>query len=650
MQREKTTILIDGSNDEMIRVASIYNNQLQNIDFYENLSHSRGSIHFGIITKVLPSLQAVFVKYKKNGRDGFLPFSEIDPCYFSKSSVINEDEIDEAVFSDSELNDINRIFSDDEMDDESNNYEEEDDNSEDLDTKSYSKKNQTSMKNQLDFHKQGFISKNQIIMVQIIKEERDTKGAMLSTFITLHGRYCSYMPNKPGKSNISRNATNLIDRRRLEIILKDLKIPQNASVIINSSGTRRTTSEIKQDFNYLTKLWNSIKKTSSEIKKTPAIIYQEANAIRNIFNGINISYVSNVIIQGEKLYHNAVDFAKSYANDYLNMIKLYNLDLPVFSKYKINEQINNLFSNIVSLKSGGYIVINKTEALISIDVNSGKNKEELCIEETALKTNIEAIQEAMNQIKLRKMSGLIVIDLIGMKDLQNNRTVENIAKRIIQYDRSKTQISLIYEFSLLIISRQRTEQSLLDIQGVKCENCHGRGFVKASKFVIANLFDDIKNNIVNIGDANFNVLVNENLLSLLINECKDEISNIEKHFNCKVNFSYTHGLDNSSYKIERIELPKIDDIDNESIDISHNDDDSLNESREEKHSIKISGKNTGLILSSILKINEKVEFSSSKENKNQNLALDKKQNKINNDSEINLLPKIWGEWLQNLDN
>jgi ribonuclease E len=630
MQREKTTMLIDGTNEDIVRVASVYNNQLQDIDFYENLSHSRGSIHFGIVTKVLPSLQAVFVKYKKDGRDGFLPFSEIDPIYFSKTKIIEEEEIDETVFSDSELKDINRVFSEDREDGSAQNNDE-------------TSENNLSDENSFNYQ-QGFISKNQILMVQIVKEERDTKGAMLSTFVTLQGRYCSYMPNRGGKSSISRNAINLIDRRRLEIILKDLKLPQNASIIIGSAGIRRTTSEIKQDFNYLVKLWNSIKKTSSEIKTAPAIIYQETNAIRNIFNNMNSSHISSVIIEGEKLYQHAIDFARSYANDYLNMIKFYNLDWSIFSKYKINEQINNLFSNIVSLKSGGYIVIDKTEALIAIDVNSGKNKEELCIEETALKTNIEATQEIMNQIKLRKMSGLIVVDLMGMKDPQNNRTIENIARRISQYDKSKIQISLIYEYSLLIISRQRTKQSLFDVQGVKCEHCQGRGFIKSPKFVISTLFDDIKNNIINNGDANFNILVNENIFILLLNEHKNEISSLEKHFNCKISFCIKKDEENIPYKIERIELPKIDEIDDElKLEIEKETDSN------EKNNQNITNKKSktsanSLIVSSILKIHEANEFIDSRESK----GLDKNGNKINN-SDYAILSKTWEEWIQALN-
>ena len=644
MQKEKTVMLIDGTNEDMVRVASVYNNQLQDIDFYENLSHGRGSIHFGIITKVLPSLQAVFVKYKKDGRDGFLPFSEIDPVYFSKTKIIEEEEVDEAVFSDSELNDINRVFHEDkEYEDENKNKDKDKDKDKD-DVGNASSNPQ----NPFNIYHQGFISKNQIIMVQIIKEERDTKGAMLSTFITIHGRYCSYMPNKGGKNSISRNATNLIDRRRLEIILKDLKLSSNSSVIIGGAGVRRTTSEIKQDFNYLIKLWNSIKKTSFEVKVAPAIIYQETNAIRNIFNNMNSSYVSDIIIEGEKLYQHAIDFARSYATDYLNMIKFYNLDLSIFSKYKINDQINNLFSNIVSLRSGGYVVIDKAEALIAIDVNSGKNNEELCIEETALKTNIEAIQEIMNQIKLRKMSGLIVVDLIGMKDAQNNRTIENIARRIAQYDKSKIQISLMYEYSLLIISRQRTEQSLFDIQGIKCEYCQGRGFVKSPKFIISNLFDDIKNMIINGGDANFNIAANEDIFILLFNEYKNEIFNLEKHFNCKIVCSINKNRDNIPYKIERIELPKIDEIDeiDEDLKLEIIEESYLFEDGNSKiQNKKLKDSGSSLIVPSILKIYEANEFIESREIK----VLDKNQNKINNDSEeINAL-KVWGEWLNVLN-
>ncbi len=648
MQKEKTVMLIDGTNEDMVRVASVYNNQLQDIDFYENLSYGRGSIHFGVITKVLPSLQAVFVKYKKDGRDGFLPFSEIDPVYFSKTQIIEEEEeIDEAVFSDSELNDINRVFSDDKEDESEEVNENDEANTKENIHHAPRNKN---LENPFHVYRQGFISKNQIIMIQIAKEERDTKGAMLSTFITLQGRYCSYMPNKGGKSSISRNATNLIDRRRLEIILKDLKLYSNSSVIIGSAGIRRTTSEIKQDFNYLTKLWNFIKKTSSEIKTAPAIIYQETNAIRNIFNNMNSSHVSSIIIEGESLYQHAIDFARSYANDYLNMIKLYNLDWSIFSKYKINDQINNLFSNIVSLRSGGYIVIDKTEALIAIDVNSGKNKDELCIEETALKTNIEAIQETMNQIKLRKMSGLIVIDLIGMKDGQNNRTIENIARRMSQYDKSKIQITLIYEYSLMIISRQRTEQSLFDVQGMKCEHCQGRGIVKLPKFVIANLFDDIKNNIINGGDANFHISASESIFTLLLNEHKNEISNLEKHFNCKIHFSINRNDSSVPYLIERIELPKDESLDDEDLKLEIVEENEVVEkSNREFVSKKTKDSTHSLLVSSILKIHEASEFNDNKEVKNHNFSLDKNANKINNDSDYVAIEKVWNQWYQTLN-
>jgi ribonuclease E len=550
MNRKKNLMLIDSANPDVIRVGILnQNNQLIDIDYHTKFSYNRGSIHIGVIEKIFPSLQAVFVKYKDSGKNGFLPFCEIDEIYFSDNIENNEDTkdlVDE--ISDSEMIEQDLI-----------------DYSANLDL--IDLENNTNAKNYVT--NRGFLCTNQQIIVQVIKEERGTKGAMLSTFIHLNGKFCTFIPNRSDKTTVSQHMSiNLIDKKRLQLLLQNIEIPKNSSVIINQNCFNASKSEIEKDIFDLSVLWNDVKNKASliinnkNIEPKSEILHYDFNLMQEIFQNRHLSsfYLQNIIIEGKESYEEALDFAKKSMSPIASMIKfhdIYEEKMPIFSKYGIEKAVENAFSPLVSLRSGGYIVINKTEALIAIDVNSGKNRDEVSIEETALKTNIEAIQEIMHQIKIRKLSGLIVIDLIGMKDFENNKTIEGIAWRIIQNDRVKIQLVMVPEFSMLILSKQRLENSLHEICEIPCHYCNGTGSVKDIKFTINELFNNIRHYINNYNSKKIKIFVEQSFFEVVMNDYRDRINDFEKQLNCKIIFLLDLNLKDLRYKIEKPEAQNL---------------------------------------------------------------------------------------------
>jgi len=561
MNRKKNLMLIDGRNQEMIRVAIVNsnNNQLYDLDYYNEFEYGNGSVHLGVVERVFPSLQAVFVKYKADGKNGFLPFSEIDPNYLS-NNIVNHDLV-EGEFIDTELlsysvkNDLDGVDFNDDIDDES-------------------------------IHGKGFICKNQPIIVQVMKEERGTKGAMLSTFIHLDGQYCTFIPNRSDKSGISLNNISLIEKKRLQVLLQNLEIPEFGSVIINSGCFSASMNEVQEDLNKLVETWNSIKRKACGDAKDQSnedgdynlqlvsdnvvkisdlsaknngspyrVLHYDFNLVKDIFYDKGGMYFHGIIIDSVTIYQEVVKFLKEYMPHFSNLVKLHDEMKPVFSAYGVEKIIDNQLSNIVSLKSGGYIVINITEALVSIDVNSGKNREEVSIEETAFKTNLEAVQEVFHQVKLRKLSGLIVVDLIGMRDYENNKAVEGIARRIVHSD--KSQISIVPEFSILIISKQRLERNLHEIRDVKCGHCNGFGFIKNIKFNIYEIFNEIRLQFDCNTKANFKIIGSSQIIELLMNDYRSQISDLEREVSSKILLNIDSQMTDYEYRVEKIMISQI---------------------------------------------------------------------------------------------
>jgi ribonuclease E len=480
------------------------------------------------VEKVFPSLQAVFVKYKATGKNGFLPFAEIDPNYLS-NNILNHDLV-EGEFIDTELLSYSVKSEADGV-----NFDEIDDKS---------------------IQSRGFICTNQPIIVQVIKEERGTKGAMLSTFIYLDGQYCTFVPNRSDKTGLAQNTLSLVEKKRLQVLLQNLEIPEHGSVVIEEAGFSASMNEVSFDLQNLIEIWDRIKKKACEkndlIDSTQKVLYYDFNLVKDVFCDKGGMYFHSIIIDSVKIYQEAMKFLKNYMPHFLNLVKLHDEIMPVFSSYGIEKLINNELNNIVSLKSGGYIVINITEALVAVDVNSGKNRDEMSIEETALKTNLEAIQEILQQVKLRKLSGLIVVDLIGMREYENNKAVEGIARRIAHSDKSKIQISIVSEFSILIISKQRLERNLNEIRNIKCPSCDGFGFVKNIKFSVYEIFNEIRFQFSCEVKANFKIIGGNNIIELLMNECRQKINDLEDEVKAKISLHFDSTMIDNEYIIEKI--------------------------------------------------------------------------------------------------
>lgn len=329
---------------------------------------------------------------------------------------------------------------------------------------------------------QEVIKRGQIMLIQVSKEERGNKGAAVTSYLSLPGRYCVLMPNSPRGGGVSRKIGNFKDRKRMREILKELTIPDGMSVILRTAGVSRTKAEIKRDLDYLMRLWNTIREDTLQ-SSAPALINEEGNLIKRSIRDLYARDIDEVLVSGESGYKTAKDFMKMLVPSHAKKVVEYNEPkLPLFHKYKVEQQISDIGVMTVTLKSGGYLVINPTEALVSVDVNSGKATKERHIEETALKTNLEAASEVARQLRLRDLGGLVVIDFIDMEERRNNRKVENRLRDALSNDRARIQVGRISSFGLLELSRQRLNPSLTEAQFDKCPHCEGSGHIKSLDF------------------------------------------------------------------------------------------------------------------------------------------------------------------------
>src|SRR6185437_161267 len=324
---------------------------------------------------------------------------------------------------------------------------------------------------------QEVIKRRQIILVQVVKEERGNKGAALTTYLSLAGRYCVLMPNTPRGGGISRKITNAADRKRLKSAAQGLDLPEGMGLIIRTAGENRTKLEIRRDYDYLLRLWDTIReKTLSS--NAPACVYEEGDLIKRVIRDLYNKDVQDVVVEGEQGFRNAKDFMRMLMPSHAKYVHQYKDGVPVFQRMHIESQLDSMFSPTVTLKSGGYIVINQTEALVSIDVNSGRATREHSIEETARKTNLEAASEIGRQLRLRDLAGLIVIDFIDMEDSRNDREVERRLRDAVKNDRARVQIGKISQFGLMEMSRQRLRAGVIAGSTVTCPHCAGTGLVR----------------------------------------------------------------------------------------------------------------------------------------------------------------------------
>ncbi|MBS0384276.1 MAG: ribonuclease E/G, partial [Proteobacteria bacterium] len=445
-------MLIDAAHPEETRVAVLDGNRVEDFDFeVASKKQLRGNIYLAKVTRVEPSLQAAFVEYGGN-RHGFLAFSEIHPDYYAIPH--DDQEAIKAELAEAEA--------------EAEKAEEDDDALDERRRRILTRR----------YKIQEVIRRRQIMLVQVVKEERGNKGAALTTYLSLAGRYCVLMPNTGRGGGISRKITQATDRKRLKKIATDLEVPQGQGLIIRTAGAKRTKTEIKRDYEYLSRAWETIRDDTMK-SIAPALIYEESSLVKRAIRDLYDKDVDEIHVDGEGAYKEAKDFVRMLMPSHAKRVHLWKDATPIFAKNGVERQLDSIYSPIVTLRSGGYIVINQAEALVAIDVNSGRATRERNIEQTALKTNLEAADEAARQMRLRDLAGLIVIDFIDMEEQKNDRAVEKRMKENLRFDRARVQMGKISGFGLLELSRQRRRTGVLEGTSHICPTCQGAGRVRS---------------------------------------------------------------------------------------------------------------------------------------------------------------------------
>jgi ribonuclease E len=505
-------MLIDARHQEETRVAVIKGNRIEEFDF-ESAEHKqlKGNIYLAKVTRVEPSLQAAFVDYGGN-RHGFLAFSEIHPDYYQipkedreallreEAEHAAEEERLRAAEYDSEDDNGGFVEVDDEPmsaepveagaefeggaeydggeDDEAapRPPEEAESGSEESAAETLRRKRQNLRRR---YKIQDVIRRRQVLLVQVVKEERGNKGAALTTYLSLAGRYCVLMPNTSHGGGISRKISNGADRKRLKQIMADLSLPSTMGCIVRTAGLSRTKTEIKRDFDYLARLWDEIREKTLK-SSAPALIYQDSDLIKRAIRDIYNRDIDEVIVEGEEGYRDARQFMKLLMPSHVKRVKQYADPVPLFQRYGAEDELSAMYQPLVQLKSGGYIVINPTEALVSIDINSGRSTREHNIEQTAYATNLEAAAEISRQLRLRDMAGLIVIDFIDMESNGHIRKVEKAMKEALKNDRARIQVGRISSFGLMEMSRQRLRTGVLEASTRPCPHCEGTGLMRTA--------------------------------------------------------------------------------------------------------------------------------------------------------------------------
>ena len=409
------------------------------------------------------------------------------------------------------------------------------------------------------FHRstiQDVIKEGQTLLIQVVKEERGNKGAACTTYISLAGRYCVLMPNRIKSGGVSRKITNANDRKRLKGIIKELPLNPEMSLIVRTAGEDKTKADIVRDYNYLIRTWNAIRYSALR-NQPPAIIYEEGNLIKRALRDMYTKDIAEVIIDGDSAYQTARNFVKILSPHNLKHIKCRRQgEAPVFQRFQIEAQLDKLHNPIVQLESGGYLVINPTEALVSIDVNSGRATKEKDIEETALKTNLEAADEIAKQLKMRDLAGLVVVDFIDMYEPQNNVAVEKRMKEAMKDDRARIQIAKMSIFGLLEISRQRMHSSFMESNYETCPYCHGHGVVRTIESGTTLILRAIEGEAVRGQNMKITATVPTDIAAYLLNQKRKQLSALEDQYQICIVIAGDNSLkDASDFKIEREKLP-----------------------------------------------------------------------------------------------
>jgi len=561
-------MLVDAIHPEETRIVVTSGNKLEEFDF-ESASRRqlRGNIYLAKVTRVEPSLQAAFIEYGGN-RHGFLAFSEIHPDYYQipvadREALLRDDEEhdrEEAEAQQAEA--VAEAASDD--------AEHESDNGDDASHIEQAPHDQEPVEqigagdaledmqeqrrrpapSRRSYKIQEVIKRRQVMLVQVVKEERGNKGAALTTYLSLAGRYSVLMPNTARGGGISRKITNAADRKRLKDIVGDLEVPQGQGIILRTAGASRTKAEVKRDFEYLQRLWENVRALTLQ-SQAPCLVYEEGSLIKRTIRDLYSKEIDEVYVAGDDAYREAKDFMKMIMPSHAKNVQLYKDDQPIFSKYTVESQLDQMFSPQVTLPSGGYIVINPTEALVSIDVNSGRSTKEHNIEDTALQTNLEAADEVARQLRLRDLAGLIVIDFIDMMENRNNRAVERKLKDALKNDRARIQVGRISHFGLMEMSRQRIRFGVVESSTHVCPVCAGTGMVRSTESLALMVMRQIEDHVLRRPGQSINVKVPTDVALYILNSKRSTLTQLEAKYQLSINVLADDHLVGNHFAIEK---------------------------------------------------------------------------------------------------
>ncbi|MHA1559325.1 MAG: Rne/Rng family ribonuclease [Alphaproteobacteria bacterium] len=558
-------MLIDAAHPEETRVVVLRGNRIEEFDF-ESATRKplRGNIYLAKVTRIEPSLQAAFIEYGGN-RHGFLAFSEIHPDYYQipvadrqalieaereEARARNGDRQDDPA-TDDEMADPgpdttdargpadNESAAQDDGSDGAHNDEEEGDDAEESvesvgaeDALEELPERRRSRPRQYKI--QEVIRRRQVLLVQVVKEERGNKGAALTTYLSLAGRYSVLMPNTGRGGGISRKITSAADRKRLKEVASDLEVPEGMGVILRTAGASRTKAEIKRDFEYLLRLWENVRELTLR-STAPTLVYEEGSLIKRSIRDLYSRDVGEILVAGEDGYREAKDFMRMLMPSHAKNVQPYRESQPLFAAHAVEGQLDAMFSPQVSLPAGGYIVLDQTEALVSIDVNSGRSTREHSIEDTAVQTNLEASDEIARQLRLRDLAGLVVIDFIDMEERRNNRAVERRIKDCLKDDRARIQVGRISHFGLLEMSRQRIRTSVLESTSEVCPHCLGSGHVRSAASVALHVLRSLEDHLLKGVTHDLNVRTRTNVALYILNQKRSHISELEQRFGLFIN-------------------------------------------------------------------------------------------------------------------
>ncbi|GAJ30667.1 ribonuclease E/G [Acidomonas methanolica] len=556
-------MLIDTTHAEETRVVVMDGDRLEEYDVETAARKQlKGNIYLAKVIRVEPSLQAAFVEYGGN-RHGFLAFSEIHPDYFQIPvadrerllALQEEDARDDLARTDAERaepaeHDEPAAEGDADADSADQSFPEMVGGENDTGDEAAAARR---MARFLRAYKiQEVIRRRQILLVQVVKEERGNKGAALTTYISLAGRYCVLMPNALRGGGVSRKITSESDRKRLREIISALDLPRGMAMIVRTAGAQRPGPEITRDCEYLLQLWDDIRShTLSSV--APALIYEEASLIKRAIRDLYSKDIEEILIDGEPAWKSAREFMRLLMPHNVNHVKLWREQAQsLFARYQVEGMLDAMFSPTAQLKSGGYLVINQTEALVSIDVNSGRSTSQRNIEETALRTNLEAAEEVARQLRLRDLAGLIVIDFIDMESRKHNTMVEKRLKDALRSDRARIQVGSISHFGLLEMSRQRLRPSLAESVLTPCPHCQGTGFIRGTESAALHVLRAIDDEGVRQKAAEIEVLAAPGVAFYILNNKRGWLGEIEQRHRMHVVFKPDDALMPSEVKIERL--------------------------------------------------------------------------------------------------